>query len=120
MNEFARPGMDDPMAQAGNDQSGEKRKPSNVEVVRDKYLASATELQRGVAEVQGARYENALLQIMERSGDDTGLVNAMNEFTIALDRRVNFGSPDQLLHPRQIEDLTEYFQKITTELHPRH
>lgn len=67
------------------------------------YREHASDLQKNISEVQSARYEHALLRLMERSADDTNLVNAMNELTQALDWVAAFGNPEEAIPQERVE-----------------
>jgi len=119
MSEFEKPGMDDPMAQSDPTvQEQTDNRNSNLQM-RDRYREHASELQNNVAEIQAARYQNALYQLMMRSGDNPELINAMNAFTMALEHRAMYGDSEQLLHPGYVEKLANFFQEAGERLSPR-
>ncbi|GEM_PF-6804877 len=121
MGEGMQPGAEDPMVsrQYAFDNVPEgSREISSVEQVRDQMKEKAPEAQNNVAEVQTARYQEALNTLMERSGNDANLINALNDFTEALEHRAMFGASHEPLHPKQIEALTNFFQEVNSRLSP--
>jgi hypothetical protein len=98
-------------------QSWEEKKLENPVIkARDEARKRASDFQRSVAEVQAARYETTLYRLMERSGNNIDLVNALNNFTRILDNRSRYRPSDQHLIPNQIERLTKFFQDKTKEI----
>ncbi|OGF64343.1 hypothetical protein A2661_02415 [Candidatus Giovannonibacteria bacterium RIFCSPHIGHO2_01_FULL_45_24] len=85
---------------------------------RDKYKESASELQKNTAEVQAAKYETILYRLMKRSGDNTDLVNALNEFLGALEHQSMFGNEDDPLSQKRVEELAKFVKEKAEELRP--
>jgi len=82
---------------------------------RDQMMERASDLQKMGAEIQGAKYQMALLTIMERSDDNVGLVNALNKFLDSLDWRAHRGRSDgPLMSP---DSLTKFLIDSAEELH---
>jgi hypothetical protein len=98
-------------------QSWEKDRLENPIIRRRNEVRNrATDLQRGVAEVQAARYETTLYRLMERSGNNPELLNALNNFTRVLDNRSFYGVSDELLAPNQIKRLSKFIEEKTKEM----
>lgn len=83
---------------------------------RETIKTTASELQRGVAEKQAARWETALLILMRRTGDDVSLVNAMNGFLGALEHRSVLGDRSVSLSDSDKRALIAFFEQKTMEL----
>ncbi len=81
---------------------------------RDQMMERATDMQKRVAEIQGAEYQTALLRVMEKSGDDTRLVNAMGDFLESLDWRSDKGGPDGENFNK--DGFAEFLEKMTKEV----
>lgn len=84
--------------------------------VRDGYARSATEVERNVAQVQGAKYETALYRLMNRTGSNTALINSLNGFIGAIDHRSVYGKEEEQLSSEQIQKLTDFFKEKSEEL----
>ncbi len=109
MNSFERP-------QGSNSEESAEKPKNPYLAMRDKYRERSTEMQNNVAEVQAARYETAVHQLLERSGDDMELVNALNGFIKELEIQAARGRNDEPLSKAQVEKITKFFQEKTTEL----
>ncbi len=83
---------------------------------RDKYKDGASELQQKVGEIQGAKWETSIYRLMERSGDNIELTNALNSFLIALEKRAVRGVESDQLKAVEIEALTKFFTEKSKEL----
>ena len=83
---------------------------------RDKYKEAASELQKNVAEIQSAKYETALYQLMSRTEDNSDLTNAMNSFLDILQQKASFGDPSQQLSKERKEDLIKFFKEKSKDL----
>src|SRR4051794_14893516 len=83
---------------------------------RDNTRKRASDLQKKTAEVQAARYETTIYRLMERSGDNSDLVNALNDFSCILHGRSFHGVNDQPLTSTQVERLTRFFEDKSKEL----
>lgn len=94
----------------------EKKEKNPIIDTRDRYREAASELQRGVAEPQAAKYETTLYRLLERTGNDPELVNAMNEFLGAVDLKSIFGESDKPLPKAELAHITKFFQEKTKEL----
>lgn len=93
----------------------EKSEKNPILETRDQMMEQATDIQRKGAEIQGAKYQTALLTIMERSDDNTELVNALNKFLNSLDWRANRGeSGGPLKNP---DSLAKFLDEMAEELH---
>lgn len=67
-------------------------------------------------EVQGAKYEVALHTLMERSGDDAELVNAMNGFLDRLNHAAALGRPGESLGKNRRAEIISLFQEAAERL----
>jgi hypothetical protein len=100
-----------------NPQSLEQFRAENPVIqTRNKAREKATPYQKRTAEIQSARYETALLRLMDRSGDNLGLINALNKFTKSLDTKSLFGSSDEALAAVHIDKLTNFFEEMTNNI----
>jgi flagellar biosynthesis chaperone FliJ len=84
--------------------------------MRDTVREHSTEMRNNVAEIQAARYEIALQLLMERSGENADLVNALNSFVKALETISNRGSTNEQMLPTHVEQITKFFNEKTEEL----
>lgn len=83
---------------------------------RDTYREHASELQRKVATYQAALYEESLYRLMQRSGDNTELINSLKDFLVALDHNSSFGDPEKPFGKGQAEKLTQFLKEKGEEL----
>jgi hypothetical protein len=83
---------------------------------RNKARDRASDFQRKGAEIQAARYESTLYRLMERSGNDRDLINALNQFTRVFDSCSHFGEGDQPMPPTEVKRLTQFFEDFTNLL----
>jgi hypothetical protein len=98
-------------------QSWEEEKLENPVIKeRNEARKRASDLQRRAAEIQGARYETTLYRLMERSGNNRDLINALNNFTREFDNSSDYGRSDQPLASPHVEKLTKFFEEIAKEL----
>ena len=104
------------MRETPQSRSGAEKEKNPHIWARDQRRQGATELQRGVAEVQAARYESILYRLMSRTGNNETLINAMAEFIGELERRSAFGQNDKPLDKNSAEKLTKFFQDKAEEL----
>ncbi|MGB7958028.1 MAG: hypothetical protein WCF77_04295 [Minisyncoccia bacterium] len=95
--------------------AGEKSKNPYLEM-RDKSRNGASELQKGIAEVQSAKYETTLYRLMERSGDSPELVNALNDFLRELDIQSVQGRSDESLTSVRAEALAHCLKESAEKL----
>lgn len=82
----------------------------------EKRRLRASELQRGIMEVQIAKYGDALHILMERTNDDSRLINSLNEFLGALTRKAWYGTLDQPLSETQVVALADFFNQTAKNL----
>ena len=73
----------------------------------------ATELQNSVAEIQEAKLGVTLRRLMERTGDNTELVNSLNGFLDSLDHQSNFGNSGETLGKSRANDLAKFLKEAT-------
>ena len=97
--------------------SGKKQEaPNSLLEMRARYRQAATELQRKVAEAQGARFEMSVLLLMRRSKDNIELVDAMRDFLNALENRSMFGQEDEPLGKTNVRALTDFFEEAKEKM----
>ena len=77
---------------------------------RDICKTHASELQKGVAEVQSAKYETVLYRLMQRTGDDPDVVNALNAFVDGLELQSIFCQSEDPLPGEKKEKLVEFLR----------
>jgi hypothetical protein len=69
-----------------------------------------------VGTIQRMRYETALLRLMRRTGNNTDLVNALNNFLIALDANSYFGAAHENMSEGATNQITEAINKAADEV----
>jgi hypothetical protein len=106
-----------------NIESGHKNETNEAEErrkgllrTRDIYREHSNELEKNIAEVQGAKLETALLILMKRSDDNPELINNLNALLDALLHQANFGKSDELLGKGRREELTAWLEEKSEEL----
>lgn len=85
-------------------------------IARDAERKQATDLEKGVADAQVARYETSLLRLMRRTKDNPELVNALKHFIEAMEHRSIYGNLDEQLSANGVTALVEFFNKSADEL----
>jgi len=70
--------------------------------------AGASEFARESADLQAVQYKDVVLTLMERSGDNPDLMDALSRFTRELDGKAHFDYDDQSLKPAHQQALVEF------------
>lgn len=98
-------------------------KPPSPEEIRlalrkraDAARAGATELQCEVAKAQGEKWEVAMIRVMQRTGDNPELTNAMNGFLSALTNAAAYGTSDQPLNAERQRLMKTFFEDAAERL----
>lgn len=100
-----------------SNQEEQVEKPKNpILKMRDTVREHSTELRNNVAEIQAARYELAVQLLMERSSENTELINALNDFTKALETVSYRGQSDKPMSPVHIKEITNFLKEKAKEL----
>jgi hypothetical protein len=84
----------------------------NVELARQ----NSTKLERGVEEIQSAKYGAALLRLMKESGDNPEIVNSLNQFLDALDHQSRFGNEFKPLSPARQGEIATFIGEAAKAL----
>lgn len=85
----------------------------------DALRENSSQLERETAEWQSKTYEQSLLLLMRRSGDNVELINSMRDFVAALANRAMFGDSDEPLRSGQQADLVDFFTDASNRLDGR-
>ncbi len=72
----------------------------------DAARESATDLQRGIAEPQAAKYETVLYELLRRTDTNPKIANALNELLTRLEYSAAYGESDQPMPESRVESLT--------------
>lgn len=83
---------------------------------RDQMREHASETQKKVSEIQGAKYETSLLKLMERTDDNPEIVNSLNEMLDALSHQATYGDSDKGLSGARQKELAEFMQEAAKAL----
>ncbi len=70
-----------------------------------------TQLQAQVSTRQAAAYKDTLIRLMQRTGDNIELVNALRDFLVVVDQKSWRGQSDQPMTPGYTERLTQFFRQ---------
>ena len=102
----------------GPDQTDAQRNREATLRHRDLERGDATDLERGVSELQAARYETSLLRLMKRTGDNSQLINAMSDFLGGLDNLTFRGDGVSHLpaNAEVVQKLTRFFAEGKNQL----
>ena len=93
--------------------SFEERKNSTIEI-RDQMIEKASDFQQKAVELHGAKYQIAMLRIMEKSGDDVEILNALNKFLDALDARASRGGSGEAF--RKPDKFAKFLNEVAEKL----
>lgn len=100
------------------EQSAEARK-QELLMRRDAARESATETQQQVSEIQSAKYETMLLNMMQRTNTNPEIVNALNDLVQSLDSASHFGESDNPMPDGHLQVLAEAIHAATKSIQDR-
>ncbi len=91
---------------------GENMYAENLSTSRER----ANDLEKNVEEIQSAKYGSALLRLMERTKDNTEIINNLNEFLDALEHQSQHGDSGQGLSESRQKELADFFAEAAKAL----
>ena len=108
------------MNQTGSLDALEKAERNRADVDKrlKQSLAAASEVGRGVAEAQAARYGTAVANIMRRSNDNPEVIKVLLDLLAQLEHTAALGTKTMPLNPGQISMFVEAMKSATTAITP--